>query len=226
MKNLFQPIIAGRLDHNPVSRHPLVQPVVQELEQAVEQGAEQVVEQAVEKAQVMGEKKLLKERTCGWSSRSGRRTRTACRHHSDDSLLLLPGQMLDINRYFHAFLEQMPSCGQEIAHLVPCVVRPPHHVCLTHLNMSWVLKVSDSSWIVGFSDRWCRDNRNLPNPTYPVFKAVDKGLQPQPPPPAALLPSSPPRWTPPPPSCSSPPSSVQDKRYLLCIVSWQVVFAL
>ena len=47
MKNLFQPIIAGRLDHNPVSRHPLVQPVVQELEQAVEQGAEQVVEQAV-----------------------------------------------------------------------------------------------------------------------------------------------------------------------------------
>ena len=71
--------------------------------------------------------------------------------------------MLDINRYLHVFLEQMPSCGQEIAHLVPCVVRPPHHVCLTHLNMSSVLKVSDSSWIVGFSDRWCRDNRNLPN---------------------------------------------------------------
>ena len=41
MKNLFQPIIAGRLDHNPVSRHPLVQPVEQELGQAVEQDVEQ-----------------------------------------------------------------------------------------------------------------------------------------------------------------------------------------
>ena len=46
MKNLFQPIIAGSLDHDPVSRHPLVQSVKQELEQAVEQGVEQVVEQA------------------------------------------------------------------------------------------------------------------------------------------------------------------------------------
>ena len=42
MKNLFQPIIAGSLDHDPVSRHPLVQPVIQELEQAAEQA--QVIE--------------------------------------------------------------------------------------------------------------------------------------------------------------------------------------
>ena len=51
MKNLFQPIIAGSLDHDPVSRHPLVQPVKQELEQAVQQ--------AVQQAQVI-EKKTLK----------------------------------------------------------------------------------------------------------------------------------------------------------------------
>ena len=60
MKNLFQPIIAGSLDHDPVSRHPLVQPVKQELEQAVEQaveqGAEQAVEQAAEQAQVIEKK--------------------------------------------------------------------------------------------------------------------------------------------------------------------------
>ena len=48
-------------------------------------------------------------------------------------------------------------------HLVPCVVGPPHHVCLTHLNMSSVLKVLDGNWIVGFSEWWCRDNRNLPD---------------------------------------------------------------
>ena len=50
MKNLFQPIIAGSLDHDPVSRHPLVQPVKQELEQAVEQAAEQAL--------ILEEKKL------------------------------------------------------------------------------------------------------------------------------------------------------------------------
>ena len=47
MKNLFQPIIAGSLDHDPVSRHPLVQPVKQELEEAVEQAAEPAAEQAL-----------------------------------------------------------------------------------------------------------------------------------------------------------------------------------
>ena len=42
MKNLFQPIIAGSLNHDPVSRHPLVQPVIQDFEQAAEQA--QVIE--------------------------------------------------------------------------------------------------------------------------------------------------------------------------------------
>ena len=58
MKNLFQPIIAGCLDHDPVSRHPLVQPVKQELEQAFEQAAEQA--QVIEK-----NSQIVKERTCG-----------------------------------------------------------------------------------------------------------------------------------------------------------------